>query len=91
MVESGDDQPRTLANAFRQAVTPNGKDLTDTSVEALTDYTERMDGMYGAKEDRICATTAETDQLPASASTLPAVADWMEAHVNNAHANSQSQ
>ena len=91
MVESGDDQPRTLANAFRQAITPNGKDLTDASVEALTDYTERMDGMYGAKEDRICATTAETDQLPARVNTLPEVADWIEAHVDSAYANGQSQ
>ncbi len=91
MVESGDDQPRTLANAFRKAVTPNGKDLTDASVEALTDYTERMDAMYGAKEDRICATTAEPDQLPASAGTLPEVADWIEAHVDSARTNGQSQ
>lgn len=91
MVESGDDQPRTLANAFRQAVTPNGKDLTDASVEALTDYTERMDDMYGAKEDRICATTAEVDQLPASKHPLPDVADWIEAQIDDTRTNGQIQ
>lgn len=79
MVESGDEQPRTLANAFKQAV-PLTENVTEDSIERLTDYVDRMDGMYATEEDRICA-TSEDGNLPAPKATLPEIADWIETNV----------
>jgi CRISPR system Cascade subunit CasC len=79
MVESGDEQPRTLANSFKKAV-PLTENVTEDSIERLTDYVDRMDGMYATEEDRICATTEEAD-LPAPNATLPDIADWIETNV----------
>lgn len=90
MVESGDEQPRTLANAFKQAVPVNG-DVTENSIEAITKYAKRLDGMYDTEEDRICGTSAETDELPAEKSTLPEIADWIDAHVDRFHKNGTSE
>lgn len=89
MVESGDEQPRTLANAFKKAVPAEG-DVTEASIEAITDYTARMDGMYGTQEERICGTTAKTDELPAAKVTLPEIADWIAAHVDRFCTNGTS-
>ncbi|WP_022835507.1 type I-E CRISPR-associated protein Cas7/Cse4/CasC [Salisaeta longa] len=89
MVESGDEQPRTLANAFKKAVPAEG-DVTEASIEALTSYAARMDDMYGAQEERICGTTSETDALPAERATLPEIADWIAAHVDRFYTNGTS-
>lgn len=89
MVESGDEQPRTLANAFKQAVPTEG-DVTEASVKALTQYVSRMDEMYGTKEDRICATMTEVDALPAEKRTLPDIAEWISENVDHAHKNGTS-
>jgi CRISPR system Cascade subunit CasC len=85
MVESGDEQPRTLANSFKEAV-PLTENVTEDSIERLTDYVNRMDGMYATEEDRICATAEEID-LPAEKATLPEIADWIETKVTT-YANS---
>jgi len=79
MVESGDEQPRTLANAFKKAV-PLTENVTEDSIERLADYVDRMDGMYATEEERICATAEEAD-LPAPKATLPEIADWIETKV----------
>lgn len=79
MVESGDEQPRTLANSFKEAV-PLTENVTEDSIERLTDYVDRMDGMYETEEERICATAADAN-LPAEESTLPNIADWIETKV----------
>lgn len=85
MVESGDEQPRTLANSFKKAV-PLTDNVTKDSIERLTHYVGRMDGMYDTEEERICATTEEAD-LPAEKATLPEIADWIETNVTT-HAHS---
>jgi CRISPR system Cascade subunit CasC len=79
MVESGDEQPRTLANSFKKAV-PLTDNVTEDSIERLTDYVDRMDGMYVTEEERICATAEDAD-LPAPNATLPDIADWIETKV----------
>jgi len=79
MVESGDEQPRTLANSFKEAV-PLTENVTEDSIERLTDYVDSMDGMYATEEDRICATAEEAD-LPAEKAPLPEIADWIETKV----------
>jgi len=79
MVESGDEQPRTLANSFKEAV-PLTENVTEDSIERLTDYVDSMDEMYATEEERICATAEEAD-LPAEKATLPEIADWLETKV----------
>lgn len=83
MVESGEEQPRTLANAFKEAV--EGDDLLEESVSKLTRYTRDIDEMYGTKvdgeivphEERICSTRAESE-VPAPRTTVSEIADdWI--------------
>jgi CRISPR system Cascade subunit CasC len=83
MVESGEEQPRTLANAFKEAA--DGDNLLEASVQKLTQYTHDIDEMYGQKvdgemvphEDRICATMADAE-VPAPRTTVSEIADdWI--------------
>ena len=89
MVESGEEQPRTLANAFKEAV--EGNDLLEESVQKLTQYARDIDEMYGKTvdgeivphEDRVCATMAESE-APAPRSTVSDIADnWIPSQINN--------
>jgi CRISPR system Cascade subunit CasC len=89
MVESGEEQPRTLANAFKRAV--EGEDLLEESVKHLTEYTRKIDEMYGQKideevvphEERICATMAESE-VPASRTSVHDIAEnWIPAQITN--------
>ena len=89
MVESGEEQPRTLANAFKRAV--EGEDLLEESVKDLTEYTRKIDEMYGQKvdeevvphEERICATMAESE-VPASRTSVHDIAEnWIPAQITN--------
>jgi CRISPR system Cascade subunit CasC len=84
MVESGDEQPRTLANAFKQAV--EGDDFTEESVRELAAYAGKIDAMYGEKnghgthkahEERIYATTAESDVPDAARGNVDDIAEWI--------------
>lgn len=80
MVESGDEQPRTLANAFKEAVT--GDDLTKESVQALTEYVQKVDAMYGTHEERICATT-DDGEVPAERASVPDIEEWIATQIKN--------
>lgn len=49
LLERGDEQPRTLANAFRKPVARDeGGDLMAASIRALMDHRERLDAMFEA-------------------------------------------
>ncbi len=52
MVEAGDAQPRTLANAFFKPVSERG-DMLENTYRALADHLEDFHGMYG-KETEAC-------------------------------------
>lgn len=52
LVETGNRQPRTLANAFRKAVALGQGDVAEAAVSTLDRYLQRMDGAYGASEQR---------------------------------------
>ncbi len=80
LVEAGKRQPRTLANAFMNAV-PNigakGKAAT-----AMGTYLRRYDDMYGAHEDRRVATMLEeAPQHTGERTTLDQLARWAASHV----------
>lgn len=47
LLERGSGQPRTLANAFMNAITARGMGLMANSVEALMSYRSRLEAMYG--------------------------------------------
>ncbi|HWO99904.1 MAG TPA: type I-E CRISPR-associated protein Cas7/Cse4/CasC [Methylococcus sp.] len=47
LLEAGTQQPRTLANAFLEAVKPHS-DLRQQSAQRMADYLQKIDRMYGA-------------------------------------------
>lgn len=51
LVETGDDQPRTLANAYRNAVRPQG-DVFGQALRALQDHLANLDRAYGVHTQR---------------------------------------
>lgn len=51
LVETGNDQPRTLANAFRNAVQPKG-DVFGRSLLALQEHLSNLDRAYGVHTQR---------------------------------------
>lgn len=62
LLEAGASQPRTLANAYLQALKPQGNSLQQ-AVDALGRHLAALDGMYGREEQRFVASTQNTDQL----------------------------
>jgi CRISPR system Cascade subunit CasC len=51
LIETGDDQPRTLANAFRQAVPLRG-DIFKSAMEAMQAHLSNLDRAYGVHTQR---------------------------------------
>ena len=47
LIERGDAQPRTLANAYLQPVQADGTQLAQASVTRLLEYRAKLDAMYG--------------------------------------------
>ena len=62
LLETGAAQPRTLANAYLQALRPRDNPLQQ-AVDALGDHLAALDQMYGRDEQRIVASTRETARL----------------------------
>jgi CRISPR system Cascade subunit CasC len=58
LVEAGDRQPRTLANAFLKPV-PTRTDVRADAVAAMSAYLARVDGMYGTGETRRVASLVD--------------------------------
>mgnify|MGYP002762334960 CR=1 FL=1 len=62
MVERGEQQPRTLANAFRDAIP--SKDDVGAAQERLHDYLTGLDEMYGPVAERYVSGVDLPDPLP---------------------------
>lgn len=72
LVEAGDRQPRTLANAFRVPVAPH----VQAATAALAGHLGKLDAAYGAAEARRVM-SLEDAALPAMPRlTLPDIAAW---------------
>lgn len=89
LAESGTTQPRTLANAFQQAVPKNGEGILSNSYRALGSYLSEMDEMYGNTTDRRLAAMGPKEILlvetDISATTpVPEVANWAAQQVKGA-------
>jgi len=89
-VESGTAQPRTLANAFQDPVPKNTQDgVLAESYDALAEYVEDMDGMYGTQTDRRLAAMGPTERLTGrigvgDTMTVSKVAEWTANQIQTA-------
>lgn len=78
LAEAGSRQPRTLANAFLEAVSTRG-DLLGATYDRLARYLEEHDGMYGRETARRLAAMEPPETLVACTDgrlDLPGVATW---------------
>lgn len=70
LLETGRQQPRTLANAYLKAL-PARDDLMQSAVDKLISHLQDLDGMYGkTAELRIAATTRSLDGTIAATKPL---------------------
>ncbi len=70
LVETGNRQPRSLANAFRSAVKPT----TTAATGALRTHLDRLDAMYGAAGTRRLAALDPDAALPGAGTPIPLAA-----------------
>lgn len=88
LVECGDAQPRSLANAFLKPVTSN-PDMMVNTYRALGQHVADLDAMYGSEVDRRMAVMGPLDALSPGLSgavrlSVPALADWTAERVAEA-------
>ena len=80
-VEAGEAQPRTLANAFQNAVSTNRDGVLSNSYRALGEYVSQMDEMYGQLTERRLAAIGATGELAEAlqvdgTTSVPDIAQW---------------
>jgi CRISPR system Cascade subunit CasC len=85
IVETGKRQPRSLAGAFRNALSLTSNDLLRSAATRLAEQLKRFDSAYGEAEQRAALCTTELD-LPGIAHTTPLndLAAWAAAAVREA-------
>jgi CRISPR system Cascade subunit CasC len=79
LAEAGSHQPRTLANAFLDAVPTRNGNLLQTAYRQLARHLEELDGMYGRETARRLAAIEPPEALVALAGVrqdLAALAAW---------------
>jgi len=82
LIEAGNRQPRTLANAFLSPVDSRRGDLVGSTVSTLSNHLKAFDAMYGAKERRMAAAMVDISSLPAEAAgSLAQLASWAASQV----------
>lgn len=62
LLESGNGQPRTLANAYLKSLKLSG-DPMQQAVDAMGEHLAAIDAMYGCKEKRFVSSTQNTAKL----------------------------
>ena len=75
LLESGDRQPRSLAEAFRSPCKPH----VDPAVTALVEHLQRLDAAYATGETRRVMSLAAIDVPTAEAGSLADLATWAQA------------
>ena len=72
LLEAGDRQPRSLAEAYRKPCCPH----TDQAVEALSAHLASLDEAYATGEERRVMSLAAADVPRAASGSLAVLADW---------------
>ncbi len=73
LIEAGDRQPRSLAEAYRRPCEPN----TESAAGALASYLERVDQAYDTGEERQVMSLVDTDFRRAKRGSLATLARWV--------------
>jgi len=78
LVEAGARQPRTLANAFRNAISLRAiqQPLLETAVARMADHLSKLDRGYGAHEARRALNLSDVEVASAVPVGLDALAAW---------------
>lgn len=84
LVEAGNRQPRTLANAFRDPVPLKTNALLDTTVERMATHLQKLDNAYGDAETRRVLNLSDTALPGAETMAIHALAEWAGSVVNGA-------
>lgn len=84
LVEAGDRQPRTLANAFRDPVKLRGETLAARTRDAMRSELEGLDAMYGAGETRLLAARGDLRFEGPEVVSLPELAERVAKMVKDA-------
>lgn len=79
LLEAGDRQPRSLAEAFRSPCAPR----SDDAVGALTAHLAALDAAYATEEDRRVMSLVKTDVPLAEAGSLGDLAKWAHSLVTS--------
>ena len=82
LVEAGSRQPRSLANAFRDPVSPQ----VGEAANALSAHLSKLDAAYGARERRRLMSLDECDVPQAERVCLDDLAEWAADAVRNGKA-----
>ena len=72
LVEAGNRQPRSLAEAFRKPCAS----LVDKAARAVNDHVRQLDKIYGREEERRLMSLTEQKIKGAKAVSLPELASW---------------
>ncbi len=75
LAEKGDQQPRSLAQAFLKPVKPNQERGEDTMSRAITELTRRRDNFNKVYGD--CADTSEQFNVETGEGSLTAIAEFI--------------
>lgn len=86
LVEAGNRQPRTLANAFREPVRLNRNGGTLQAFANIAEHLERHDRCYGPHETRRLAALEDTEIPGAEALSFPELAAWAAEAVRSGRA-----
>ncbi len=84
LVEAGDWQPRSLAGAFHNALSPHQPALRQATVQRLSDEIARLDAAYGAPLARRFLAVDDVTVPGAQRLPLQALAAWAQTAVVNA-------
>ena len=83
MVELGDDQPRTLANAFRKAVPLRGEgnDVFANTMQALQTHLQQLDAAYGQQTRRAQMSVTPPALAGLAPQPLAELVAWLQAAI----------
>ena len=78
LLEAGSRQPRTLANAFRNAISLRAiqQPLLEAAVARMADHISKLDGGYGRHEARRTLNLSDVELVSATPLDLDALAAW---------------